>query len=54
METQAIRWATRFGEGIVNVYEFEPNDSLKVLKFEKMTEEWLDFIITCRSGTSHD
>ena len=54
MEQQAIRWATRFGEGIVNVYEYEPDDSLKILKFEKMTEEWLDFIIACRSGTPHE
>ncbi|MDO5860508.1 DUF3990 domain-containing protein [Methanobrevibacter sp.] len=54
MENQAIRWATRFGDGIVNVFEYTPNDSLKILKFEKMTEEWLDFIIACRSGTPHD
>lgn len=54
MEQQAIRWATRFGEGIVNVYEYEPDDSLKILKFEKMTEEWLDFIIACRSGIPHE
>ena len=54
MEQQAIRWATRFGEGIVNVYAYYPNDSLKTLKFEKMTEEWLDFIIACRSGIPHD
>ena len=54
METQAIRWATRFGEGVVNVYEYEPDDSLKILKFERMTEEWLDFIIACRSGTPHN
>ena len=54
MEQQAIRWATRFGEGIVNVYEYYPNDSLKTLKFEKMTEEWLDSIIACRSGIPHD
>ena len=54
MEQQAIRWATRFGEGIVNVYEYEPDDSLKILKFEKMTDEWLDFIIACRSGIPHE
>ena len=54
MENQAIRWAIRFGDGIVNVFEYTPNDSLKILKFEKMTEEWLDFIIACRSGTPHD
>lgn len=53
-EQQAIRRATRFGEGIVNVYKYEPDDSLKILKFEKMTEEWLDFIIACRSGTPHE
>jgi len=54
MKQQAIRWATRFGNGIVNVYEYNPNDSLKILKFEKMTEEWLDFIIAYRNGTPHD
>ena len=54
MEQQAIRWATRFGEGIVNVYEYHLSDLLKILKFEKMTEEWLDFIIACRSGTPHN
>ena len=54
MENPAIRWATRFGDGIVNVFEYTPNDSLKILKFEKMTEKWLDFIIACRSGTPHD
>lgn len=53
LETQAIRWATRFGQGIVNVYEYEANNTLKILKFEKMTEDWLDFIIACRSGISH-
>ena len=25
-----------------------------MLKFEKMTEEWLDFIVACRLGTMHD
>lgn len=53
LETQAIRWATRFGQGIVNVYEYEANNTLKILKFEKMTEDWLDFIIACRIGISH-
>ncbi|MBQ7733884.1 MAG: DUF3990 domain-containing protein [Synergistaceae bacterium] len=40
---QAQRWATRYGTvGIVNEY------------FDSMTEEWLDFIVSCRSGKSHD
>lgn len=54
IEEQAIRWATRFGDGIVNVYEYTSNDSLKVLKFDEMTEEWLDFVVACRNGQKHD
>lgn len=55
MEKQAERWATRFGDtGYVNIYEYTENPSLRILKFEQMTEEWLDFIAACRSGESHD
>lgn len=55
MKNQAERWATRFDDnGYVNIYEYQPNSELKVLIFEKMTEEWLDFIVACRSGKSHD
>ncbi|MDO5794093.1 MAG: DUF3990 domain-containing protein [Turicibacter sp.] len=54
IEEQAVRWATRFGKpGIVNRYKLIVDESLNVLKFEKMTEEWLDFIVACRSGKSH-
>ena len=50
---QAIRWATRFdGVGYLNEYLYTPDESLKVKRFPEMTEEWLDFILTCRSG--HD
>lgn len=27
---------------------------LNILEFKEMTEEWLDFIISCRYGKSHD
>ena len=57
MREQAKRWAVRFsGKGIVNEYEYEyvQNFSLKMLNFPEMTEEWLDFIIDCRRGKSHD
>lgn len=54
IEKQAERWATRYGEeGYINKYEYTENTKLKILKFEKMTEEWLDFIIACRNGQSH-
>ncbi len=52
---QAQRWATRFsGKGFISEYAYTPNDSLKILSFSEMTEEWLDFIVACRMGTPHD
>lgn len=54
MKSQAERWATRFGDGIVNVYEYVENPTLKKLSFPQMSEEWLDFIAACRAGTPHD
>lgn len=54
IEKQAERWATRYGDkGYINKYEYTENTELKILKFEKMTEKWLDFIISCRNGQSH-
>ena len=51
MPEQAVRWATRYGtRGYLNKYEYTENSKLKYLVFEKMTEEWLDFILNCRSG----
>lgn len=51
---QADRWATRFGDGVVNLYDYVPDDTCRVLRFSEMTEEWLDFITACRSGRTHD
>lgn len=52
---QAKRWAERrHEEGIVNVYSYTENSELKILSFEEMTEEWLDFIAECRAGKIHD
>lgn len=55
MREQAQRWATRFGtKGYINIYEYVPNNELKMLKYDKMTEDWLDFIAACRNGKAHD
>lgn len=52
---QAIRWATRFGKaGYLNEYEYTPNESLRIKCFPEMDEEWLDFIVACRLGHSHE
>lgn len=54
-EKQAKRWAVRYnGYGIVNEYRYKSDDSLRILKFSEMTEEWLDFIVACRLGQSHN
>ncbi len=54
MLEQAKRWATRYtGQGVINEYLYTPDASLKVLYFGEMTEEWLDFIVDCRSGKAH-
>lgn len=51
---QARRWASRYGKnGYLNKYEYQPDESLNYLIFSEMTEEWLDFIVACRSGTPH-
>lgn len=51
---QARRWAKRFGKnGFLNIYKYTPNIKLNCLVFEKMTDEWLDFIVACRTGEAH-
>lgn len=55
IQKQAERWAlTKAKNHIVSIYEYTPNAKLKNLKFEKMTEDWLDFIATCRKGIEHN
>lgn len=55
IEKQAKRWAiTRKGDTIVNRYKYIPNDNLNVLSFDTMTDEWLDFVASCRKGIEHE
>lgn len=51
---QAERWARRYETPMVNAYTVRMDESLKILEFSDMTEEWLDFIIDCRHGKTHD
>ena len=52
---QAHRWAERrHTHGVVNVYIYHENPELRIKKFPKRTDEWLDFIAECRSGKIHD
>lgn len=51
---QAERWAKRYDTPVINTYTVRMNSDLKVLEFKEMTDEWLDFIVSCRHGSSHD
>ena len=52
---QAERWAKRYKTPVVNIYSILiDNDDLDILEFKEMTDQWLDFIIDCRSGKPHN
>lgn len=51
---QATRWVKRKTTKIINIYSYTENPKLKIKKFPKMSDEWLDFIAECRSGKTHD
>lgn len=55
IKKQAKRWAlTKRGNSIVNSYFYKENPELNLLQFEKMSDEWLDFVADCRSGKEHN
>ncbi len=54
IKEQAQRWAKRYDTKIISIYEVHLNSDLKIKEFKDMTDEWLDFIIACRSGEVHD
>ena len=47
------KWAKKYDTSFINMYEYNENQKLKIKEFTVMTEEWLDFIINCRSGKKH-
>jgi len=53
LEEQAIRWAKRYDTAVVSIFEYSPDKNIKILNFNEMTEDWLDFIVKCRSGKPH-
>ena len=53
---QAEKWCGKFKrrgkDGIISCYKYDESREveLKILKFDSYSEEWLDFILDCRSG----
>lgn len=54
LSEQAEKWAKKYDTPVVNMYEYNQNEKLKIKEFTVMTEEWLDFIIDCRNGKTHE
>ena len=54
IKEQAQRWARRYNTKIVSIYDVKIFSELTIMEFKEMTEEWLDFIVACRSGQPHD
>lgn len=55
IEKQACRWAlTKRNNHIVNIYSFIKNTELNIKSFDKMTDEWLEFVVDCRRGKEHN
>lgn len=57
LREQAEKWCKRFRDkgqhAVVSVYQFDEKKlkEYKVLKFDSYSEEWLDFVLSCRRGT---
>ena len=53
---QAAKWSSRFkrrgADGIISRYTLDEKalEELKILEFDSYSEDWLDFILTCRRG----
>ena len=53
LKEQADKWAYRHNGRIVNVYDYKENRELRIKKFDDISDEWLDFVVFCRSGNVH-
>ncbi len=54
IKEQAEKWSSKFNTSIVNLYELRDFESLNIKEFNEYNEEWLDFVVGCRSGDTHN
>ncbi len=55
LENQAKKWArAKKNQHIVNVYDYAEDAGLNILRFPSLSENWLDFIASCRRGIKHN
>ena len=54
LEEQAEKYATRFlragKPAYVHVFEYTPDEDMRVKTFDSYDEDWLDFVCSCRRG----
>jgi len=56
LREQAEKWCLKFKSAeknaIISIYDFDESafEAFKVLRFDSYSEEWLDFITSCRNG----
>ncbi len=56
---QAVKWCGRFvrrgQNGIISYYDFDETayGHLNILQFDAYSDEWLDFVLSCRNGQDH-
>lgn len=54
-KNKAKHWALTKKHGhVVILYSYTKDDSLNTLVFNEMTDEWLDFVVDCRRGKTHN
>ena len=53
IKEQAQKWASKFKTPIVNEYRLKNIEELNVKVFKDYSHEWLDFVVSCRSGSTH-
>lgn len=53
-KSQAERLASRFNTPTVNVYVLKNIYDLNVKQFDRYCNEWLDFVVSCRNGNTHN
>lgn len=51
---QAEKLAEKYKTPVVNIYYLKDISDLRVKRFEEYDEGWLDFVVKCRAGATHD
>ena len=54
IQEQAEKLAIKFNTPIVNIYEVKNIESLNIKEFKDYSDEWLEFVVNCRSGNTHN